>query len=109
MSLRDFWQRVVTGTGVLCVFCAAMYWYRYTHHKIRCWDCGFAAFTLFRWLLDAVLIVLLFYIVRSNKGSGLQQDGIDSSEAREALSNLAGSCVCSTLPDTITLRPRCAT
>src|SRR5713226_860800 len=80
-SLRDFRQRLITGTGVLGVFSAGLSLYGYTHYKIRCLNCGFAAFTLFRWLLNAVWIALLVYIMRSGKKSGVQQDGIDSSDA----------------------------
>ena len=77
-SLRNFRQRVVTGTGILCILCAGVYWYGYTHHAIRCLHCGFAAFALFRWFLDTALIALLVYIVGSGKRPGMKQDGGDS-------------------------------
>ena len=37
----------------------------YTHNKIRYWTYGPNAFTLFRWLLDGVVIVLIIYVVRT--------------------------------------------
>ena len=66
-SLRGFRQRVIAGTGVLGVFTAGLSLYGYTHYKIRCLNCGFAAFTLSRWLLNALWIALLVYIIRSGR------------------------------------------
>jgi TPR repeat protein len=75
-SLRDFRQRVVAGTGVLCLFTAGLSWYGYTHYKIRCLNCGLNAFTLTKWLLNGVVIVLLIYIVRLEKKSKVQESEI---------------------------------
>jgi Sel1 repeat len=80
-SLRDFQQKVTTGTGILCIFCAAVYWYGYAHHEIRCLQCGLTGFALFRWFLDAALIALLVYIVRSGKRPEAEQHGGESSKA----------------------------
>jgi hypothetical protein len=54
-------------TGILCLFTAGLSWYGYTHHLIWCVTCGFSAFTWFKWLLNAVLIALLVYIVRPGR------------------------------------------
>jgi hypothetical protein len=66
---KSDWSRkaVLPLTGVLCLFTAGLSWYGYTHYMIWCMTCGFSAFTMFKWLLNAVLIALLVYIVRSNK------------------------------------------
>lgn len=72
-SFRDFRQRVIGGTGVLCLFTAGLSWYGYTHYKIRCLNCGVNAFTLTKWLLDGVVIVLAIYILRSAKKSKVQE------------------------------------
>lgn len=69
-SLRNFRQRVITGTGVLGVFSAGLVWYGYAHNKIRGLSCGLDGFNLFRWLLYGLLFALLVYILRSVKRSG---------------------------------------
>jgi TPR repeat protein len=61
-------QGVMAGTGVLCLFTAGLSWYGYAHHEIRCLACGLNAFTCSKWLLNAVVLALLIYIVLSNKG-----------------------------------------
>ena len=54
-----------TIAGVLCFFCAGWSWYGFTHSTIRWMLFGFNAFSLFGWLLNSILIVLLIYILRS--------------------------------------------
>jgi hypothetical protein len=66
--LRDSRAKVITGTGVLCVFTAGLSWYGYTHSMMWCWIYGFNLFTLFEWLLDGVLFVLLVRILKPRKG-----------------------------------------
>ncbi len=77
---RGFRSKVFTGTAVLGIFAAGLSLYGYAHYMIRCLSCGFAAFTLLRWLLNAVWVALMVYIVRSGKKFGLPQDGIDTSD-----------------------------
>jgi len=60
---------VLSLTGILCLFTAALSWYGYTHHLIWYVNSGFSAFTWVKWLLDAVSIALLVYIVQSGKKS----------------------------------------
>jgi hypothetical protein len=66
---KSDWRRrgVSLLTGVICLFTAGLSWYGYTHYMIWCMTCGFSAFTMFKWLLNAVLIALLVYIARSDK------------------------------------------
>ncbi|MGA8742666.1 MAG: tetratricopeptide repeat protein [Terracidiphilus sp.] len=66
-SPRDPRRRVIVGTGIVCLFSAGLSWYGYTHYQIRCLACGLNAFTGIKWLLDGVLLGLLFYIVLSQK------------------------------------------
>lgn len=66
-GLRSFRQRVISGTGVLILFTTGLSWYGYTHYKIRCIACGLNAFTIIRWLLNMIIIGLLFYIVLSKE------------------------------------------
>ncbi len=54
-----------TIAGVLCFFSAGLNWYGFTHSTIRWMLFGFNAFSLFGWLLNSILIVLLIYILRS--------------------------------------------
>ena len=63
-SLRQPRQRLISGTGVLCLTSAALSWYGYTHDKIRRLNGGINAFTAFKWLLEFVVVALLIYIVR---------------------------------------------
>jgi TPR repeat protein len=79
-GLRGFRQRVITGTGIYCLFTVWLSWYGYTHYKIRCSNCGINAFTLTKWILDAILLALLVYIVRTPKKTAKQQDEIAASE-----------------------------
>ncbi len=72
--LRFSRQRVSTLTGVLFFFAAGLSWYGYTHHLIKTFFHGFNAFSLFRLLLDGVLVALLIYIVRAEKKPREQQD-----------------------------------
>jgi TPR repeat protein len=65
---REFRLRVISGTGILCLFSVSLNWYGYTHSKIRCLACGLNAFTLFKWMFDFVLVALLIYIVRAKPG-----------------------------------------
>ncbi|MGD0858588.1 MAG: tetratricopeptide repeat protein [Terracidiphilus sp.] len=65
---KDRWSlrsRIAPLTGLLCLVSAGLSWYGYTHYKIRYWTYGPNAFTLFRWLLNGVVIVLLIYVVRT--------------------------------------------
>lgn len=66
-SLRSFRQRVISGTGVLILFTTGLGWYGYTHYKIRCIACGLNTFTVFKWLLNLVIIAMLFYIALSKE------------------------------------------
>jgi hypothetical protein len=63
---------VLSLTGILCLFTAALSWYGYIHHLIWYVNSGFSAFTWFKWLLDVVSIALLVYIVQSGKKSAGQ-------------------------------------
>lgn len=56
--------RIALLAGVLCMFVAGLSWYGYTHYMIRCLLCGLNLFTVLKWVLDAVLIVLLVCILR---------------------------------------------
>ena len=60
--------------GGICVFAAAYSWYGYTHHLMRRLGAGVNAFTAGRWIIDAVVVVALIYILRSEKK---QQDRDD--------------------------------
>jgi TPR repeat protein len=80
-SLRDFRQRVIAGTGMLCIFTAGLSWYGYTHYKIRCLTCGLNTFTVFKWILNGSVIALLFYIILSGKRPGEKESGIADAEA----------------------------
>jgi len=73
-SLTDFQKRVIGGTGGLGVFAAGLSYYGYASHRIRCLSCGFDAFNSFRWLLNAVWVVSLFYIMRSGRRSGVARE-----------------------------------
>jgi hypothetical protein len=44
-----------------------MTWYGYVHHKILCIGCGMNGFTVCRWTLDILLLVLAFGILRPPK------------------------------------------
>jgi len=74
--LRDLPQRLLAGTGALCMLSAGLTWYGYAHHQIRCLRCGFVVFTLFRWFLNTVVIALLVYVVGSGKRSKAAVDGL---------------------------------
>jgi hypothetical protein len=60
-------RAVLPLTGILCLFTAVLSWYGYTHDLIWRMTSGVNAFSLFHWLLDAVLIGLLVYIVRPGR------------------------------------------
>ena len=66
-NLRSLRQRVISGTGVLMLFTTGLTWYGYTHYKIRCISCGINTFMVFKWLLNAIIIGLLFYVVLSKE------------------------------------------
>jgi Sel1 repeat len=68
-GLRDRRQGVICGTGVLCLCAAGFNWYGYTHHRIWHLIYGLNAFTSVKWLLDAIVFVLLVYIVLSGKNT----------------------------------------
>ena len=78
-SLREPRQQLVTATGVLCLFTVGMSWYGYTHNKIRCLMCGINTFTAVKWLLDAAIVALVIYILRSGNKPDASQDGTGSS------------------------------
>jgi TPR repeat protein len=59
---------VLLVTGVLCVANAGLSWYGYTHYLIRLPFCGLNAFTLFKWLLEIIVVILFAYIVWPRKG-----------------------------------------
>jgi TPR repeat protein len=63
-SLRGRQQKATSATGILCLIAAGVSWYGYTHHQIRCLACGLNAFTWFKWLLEALMVAALIYIVR---------------------------------------------
>jgi TPR repeat protein len=69
-GLRGRRQRVICATGVLWLCAAGFDWYGYTHHKIWYLTYGLNAFTSVKWLLDAIVFVLLVYIVVSGKETG---------------------------------------
>lgn len=58
---------MISGTGVLIFFTTGLSWYGYTHYKIRCLSCGLNTFTVFKWLLNLVIIAMLFYIALSKE------------------------------------------
>jgi hypothetical protein len=78
-SLREPRQQLVTATGVLCLFTVGLSWYGYTHNKIRCLMCGINTFTAFKWLLDAAMVALVIYILRSGNKPDASQYEIESS------------------------------
>lgn len=60
-------MRIALGAGILCILVAGLSWYGYTHYKLWCLPFEFNAFSVSKWLLDAVLVVLLAYIVQLRK------------------------------------------
>ena len=58
-SPRDW---IATATGVLILLTAGLSWYGYQHYMIWCWIYGFTGFTLFKWFLDAVALILLYFV-----------------------------------------------
>jgi len=86
-SLREPRQQLVTATGVLCLFTVGLSWYGYTHNKIRCLMYGINTFTAFKWLLDAAIVALVIYILRSGNKPDASQDGIDSPQTDPANKN----------------------
>jgi TPR repeat protein len=72
---------VLPFTGILSIFAAVLSWYGYSHDLIWRITSGTNAFTLFHWLLAAVLIALLVYIVgpgRAKANPPLSSDRISS-------------------------------
>jgi TPR repeat protein/uncharacterized membrane protein len=67
-------QSLVTVIGVCCIFSAGLSWYGYTHHKILCLIYGVNAFMVTKWLLNATLLALIMYVIRTSKKSEQQQD-----------------------------------
>jgi hypothetical protein len=63
----DFRHGAIIGAGVLGVLATGLSSYGYAHYKIRSFHCGFDAFNVLRWLLNAVWIALLVYIMRSSR------------------------------------------
>jgi Sel1 repeat len=72
-------KQVIAWAGALGVFAAALSYYGYASHRIRCLSCGFDAFNLCRWLLNTVWVVSLFYIVRSGRRSDVARGEVDPS------------------------------
>ena len=67
-----FREMIAPLTGILCLLTAGLNWYGYTHYEIRWLLCGLNTFSLFKWLLNGVLVVLLIYILQSwKKASGV--------------------------------------
>jgi TPR repeat protein len=68
---RSRWGReaALPFIGTFSVFTAIVSWYGYTHDLIWRRTSGVNAFTLFHWLLDAVLVCLLVYLVQPRRGS----------------------------------------
>jgi hypothetical protein len=63
-SFRDPQQKLVSGVGLICVLSAAVNWYGYTHHKIWRLTYGVNMYMVFKWLLEAVMLVALVWIIR---------------------------------------------
>ena len=59
-ATRHDW--IATATGILLLLSAGARWYGYQHNIIWCWVYGLTGFTLFGWSLDAVLLVLLYFV-----------------------------------------------
>ncbi len=83
-SLRDFRQRVNTGTGVLILLSAGLGWYGYTHYKIRYLHCGWNAFTWTYWLLNGVLITFLFILCYLGRSLGKSSRRLEWKSPRRA-------------------------
>jgi TPR repeat protein len=64
---RGLREAAVPLTGILCLFSAGLTWYGYVHHMIWCVTFGVNAFTIFKWLLNAIVTALLAYIVLPDK------------------------------------------
>jgi len=58
---------VAPTAAALCIVTACLSWYGYTHYEVRCLACGLNEFTVGKWVLDAVLVAMLIYIVRPRK------------------------------------------
>lgn len=78
---RSSRQGIMAGTGVLCIFNAALSWYGYTHYKIRCLTCGLDGFTCVKFLLNGITLALLVYIVLSNNGPGVDEREITGDDS----------------------------
>jgi TPR repeat protein len=85
-SLRSLRQKIVSGTGVLMLFTTGLSWYGYTHYKIRCISCGLNSFTMSKWLLNMVVVGLLFYIVLSKEPEA-QESEIAADESVKSSEN----------------------
>jgi TPR repeat protein len=77
-SLRDPRQQLFTATGVLILSTVGLNWYGYTHYKLRKIGYGTNTFTIFHWLLEAVVIALLLYTVNFGNKPSIGQDEDDS-------------------------------
>ncbi len=77
-SLRDPRQQLFTATGVLILSTAGLNWYGYTHYKLRKIGYGTNTFTIFHWLLEAVVIALLLYTVNFGNKPSIGQVEDDS-------------------------------
>jgi TPR repeat protein len=63
-SSRD-WLSI--GTGVLFLLVAGLSWYGYTHNLIWCLIYGFTGFEMLNWSLNAIALVLLYFVFFSKK------------------------------------------
>lgn len=64
-GIRDLRDWTLAGTGFLCLISAAVSWYGYRNSLIWCWVYGVTGFTLLKWSLNALVIVLLIHIARN--------------------------------------------
>jgi hypothetical protein len=67
MSLRGIRQRIIAGTGVLCLLSAGLSLLSFTHFEMQQTKSDLIALSLITWLLDGTVLVLLIYIFGSGK------------------------------------------
>jgi TPR repeat protein len=58
---------IATATGLFILLTAGLSWYGYQHYMIWCWIYGFTGFNLFKWFLDAVALILLYFVLFPRK------------------------------------------
>jgi hypothetical protein len=66
-GVRDSRDWLSIGTGALFLATAGLSWYGYTHNLIWCWIYGVTGFELFKWSLNAIALVLLFFVLFHKK------------------------------------------